>query len=665
MGLVKFNHFFSKTKSRTFQVNVFRMSGLIMLLGFCFVLPLQAQDESELLDALKTATESGKPEAQVEALYRLGLFYNNNDSVSKSIQYTQKAIDLGRQLPPLEWTARALNLQACTYSESGTSDTINAMFQEATDLFLSFGDTARAAGVLINLGMEYINMGLYEKGLETKQLALDYKLRSKDSTNICFFYQQIGEAYKVLKMNDKWKYYLEKARDLAQNPSYARFLSKVSILNDLGGIYADEEKYADALQVYQEMIRISIENNYPQGVSTANANLVEVYFALNDPDKALRAALKHYEMSRDASAYRQISSVENLASCYLNKGDFRNAERYFQMAVSHPSVSQYVEVLTESLKGMSETAAALGKFEEAYHFRLRYEHLNDSLAAVEVKKNISLLETTFQTREKEQRVQLLTAENAVKDAELARLNTWILVGLVALMLFVLLVYLAWRQHQLAALHKRMVLEQKLLRSQMNPHFIFNALAAIQQQLRNGNAGPAAELLASFATLMRSVLKGAREDWISLDEELTQLRSYLEIQQLRFQSHLHFSLHCDPTLETDILILPPLMIQPFVENAIEHGISKRDTPGTLQIVFEDKGEHLRVLIDDDGLGLNGGASKENHLGYATSIFKERMKLLNKSMRKRVVFQLHDKAALDSATSGVQVEIWFPVLTAKDI
>ena len=619
-----------------------------------------AQEKESLLKSVQEAEKEGDATAIAQSYYKLGVYYDQHDSILVSNETLRKGLPFARRSGDKKITAQILNYLASSYSEEGTFDSINEMFREASELFLANGDTAKAADVLINLGMEYVNGGLYEKALETKQKALEYRLLCGDSSNISFYFQQIGEVYKELKLNEQWKSYLEKARTLASNEKYARLRTRISILNDIGGIYADEENFSGALDAYEEMIKLSITNNYPKGVATANSNLVEVYFALDDPEKALKAALKSYEMSLDGSAYRQISSLENLASCYKRMGDMKLAYRFYEKALQHPSILDYPDVQLTVLKGIAFTSANLGMNKEAYNFQVIYNELHDSLQNVEVKKNINLLETRFQTREKEQQIQLLRTQNELQKAQITRIGILTGIGIVFLFLVLTIVFLLSRQHKLRIHQQQLQLEQKLLRTQMNPHFIFNALAAIQQYLVRGDSQQASIYLGSFARLMRSVLKSSRQEWISLSEEIQMIETYLEIQKLRFNEHLLYTVELQKDIETDFIIVPPVLIQPFIENAIEHGISKRETPGTLKIEIKETDDILQFIIEDDGPGFKEVDNDSSHISYATAIFKERVHNLNLRLKKPITYRITHRQEVSELSEGVSVEINLPIV-----
>ncbi len=633
--------------------------------GFFISFKAIADDRNELFFNLEKARTANNQLEVARAYYRLGVYFDQNDSMVVSNQYLVKGLQAARKSENIKIIAQILNYLASNYSYSGTADSINSMFLEASNLFLANGDTAKAGDVLLNLGMEYVNQGHYEEALKVKLKALEFRVACGDSTNISFYFQQIGEVYKELKLPEKWKFYLETAAQLAGNEKYSRLKTRISILNDLGGIYADEGSYSQALEAYQQMIDLSINNNYPNGVATANSNLVEVYFALNDPTKALEVARNAYQMSRNGgSIYRQLAATENIAACYKKLGNYTQARFFYNEVLNNINIKDYSDIYLATLKGLAFTESKLGDHSEAYKRLIEFQQLNDSISNLEVKKNISLLETKFQTKEKEQQILLLSTQNLLQQEQLKRERLYFLLGVLILVLLAMFIFMLLRQNRLRNLQKSLVLEQKLLRSQMNPHFIFNALSAIQMVILNGESHAASSYLGNFALLMRSVLKSSREEWISLTDEISILSNYLELQKLRFEELMSYTLEIDEPIDTDFILVPPMLIQPFLENAIEHGICKTDKGGRVEVQIQEKNNQIVATIMDNGPGLKPSRPKaEEHISYANSIFKERILNLNKRLNMPIVYEIIDRKTLSPSQNGLIVVIKIPIINRE--
>lgn len=207
------------------------------------------------------------------------------------------------------------------------------------------------------------------------------------------------------------------------------------------------------------------------------------------------------------------------------------------------------------------------------------------------------------------------------------------------------------------------LEQKALRLQMNPHFIFNTLNSIQSYMINNDPDTAIEYLAKFARLMRQVLANSRESFIPVKEELVALKYYLEIEQLRFDDKFQFIINIDNQIDDEFTGIPPMIIQPYVENAIIHGIMYKKGNGTVTISLEQKPEFIFCSIEDDGVGRAMALmlARESGLERKSSgmlITQQRLDILNKGDENELKVNVIDKYTEDGTACGTRVEIKMP-------
>jgi len=187
----------------------------------------------------------------------------------------------------------------------------------------------------------------------------------------------------------------------------------------------------------------------------------------------------------------------------------------------------------------------------------------------------------------------------------------------------------------------LVLEQKLLRSQMNPHFIFNSLSSIQSFIFENNPVEAGSYLSRFAELIRSILYNSREEYITLEKEIQTLINYLDLQKLRYDNKFDYEIDLDPMLDKETISIPPMLAQPFIENAIEHGIKHLNNPGIINISFTKLEETILLIVEDNGIGIRAAkkinnAKAKEHQSLATIITRERIEILNKGQKKKLYY-----------------------------
>ena len=244
-------------------------------------------------------------------------------------------------------------------------------------------------------------------------------------------------------------------------------------------------------------------------------------------------------------------------------------------------------------------------------------------------------------------------------------TTWFYgLEIVVIVLFIIMV-IKYREKKIREQNRFLVLEQKLLRSQMNPHFIFNSLSSIQSFIFENNPIVAGSYLSRFAELIRSILYNSREEFISLEKEVKTLQNYLDLQQLRYNNKFEFELYVDPEIDIENTSIPPMLAQPFIENAIEHGLKNLEKKGQLYVQFVQKNEFIKLIVKDNGIGIEAAQKhkdekRKNHVSLATIITKERIEILNKNL-KRNKYGMQIKEQKDEAgkTTGTQVEFHLPV------
>ncbi|OWY24115.1 hypothetical protein C7N43_23680 [Sphingobacteriales bacterium UPWRP_1] len=215
-------------------------------------------------------------------------------------------------------------------------------------------------------------------------------------------------------------------------------------------------------------------------------------------------------------------------------------------------------------------------------------------------------------------------------------------------------------------HRMVESEQMALRTQMNPHFIFNSLNAIQYFITQNDKLSANRYLSVFATLIRKVLNNSQRSYISLEEEIEYLQLYLQIEALRFKDMFGYAITVSPDIVKSETGIPPMLIQPYVENALQHGLLRK-TEGNrqLSICFEQpQPDVLLCTVTDNGIGRTKAKELEgnrNGTGIGTVNPRERLALLNRLLRKPIEVHITDLCAPDKMPSGTEVKITIPVVT----
>jgi LytS/YehU family sensor histidine kinase len=209
------------------------------------------------------------------------------------------------------------------------------------------------------------------------------------------------------------------------------------------------------------------------------------------------------------------------------------------------------------------------------------------------------------------------------------------------------------------------MEMQALRAQMNPHFLFNALSSINRFILRNDGKQASEFLSKFSMLVRMILQNSQETMITLESELEALGLYLELEALRFNYHFKYDIMVQEELDASILKVPPLIIQPFAENAIWHGLMHKEEMGHLKIDVFEEGEYLYIKIADDGIGRDEARriakrATNKHKSMGMNITSRRIAIVQKEGDDEPGITINDLVNADGAPAGTEVIIKIPAI-----
>jgi len=261
------------------------------------------------------------------------------------------------------------------------------------------------------------------------------------------------------------------------------------------------------------------------------------------------------------------------------------------------------------------------------------------------------MQIVYETDKKEQKIKQLSRE--VKQKRML----WI-ISVFVLLLILAVVYLFLRNKLNKSKLRNYEFKQKLLRSQMNPHFIFNALNSVQAFMLENNTDEAAVYLSAFSKLSRSVLENSRKEFITVREETETSDNYLKIQQLRMPGLFDYDIIIDENLDEDFYLIPPMLTQPFIENAVLHAFNDIDYKGKIEVEFLKTDNSLKISVRDNGTGYRKKNSGKSRL-HATEITYERLKILRKQSKTNIDFKIVNLSDISGKT-GTEVVFTLPLI-----
>lgn len=328
-----------------------------------------------------------------------------------------------------------------------------------------------------------------------------------------------------------------------------------------------------------------------------------------------------------------VVDYSNVASAYILLGQVVKGKMYIGKAQhlieEHPKwIFNDVEVYyRNSLVALYELE---GRKQDALK-ELKYVYnLQKEIYQSDNTKAVTEMNALYQLQIKDLSISSLNERIKVNQLELQQNRLWLAVlGLGALLLitFLFLLYYSFRRRREDQEREKVLLQQQLLRTQMEPHFIFNTLSAVQSFVRLDKKDDAIDYLNKFSRLLRSSLELSRKNLVPLEQEIETLNNYLSLQQMRFEGAFTYSITQADDMETDIILLPPMLIQPYVENAILYGVDMENEDGYVNIQLMLSEKTLKVIVKDSGN--NAGIKHEKtHRSLSGTINRERMNLLGK-------------------------------------
>lgn len=548
--------------------------------------------------------------------------------------------------------------------------------------------------------LRILNIIAYDIRESNPQKAIEYGkealvLAQKTGDKIAFgkANQRIGLGYHYAADYAKAIKYLLTALTIGEELKDQRLIS--TTLTNLGVVHMKQGNDSIAIQYYDRAYEINRSDGDIENMSIIHNNLGELYYRLGDYEKSLEQlkwALKFsdsmgvdnsiqlnnigllyatlgdnamaLEFHEKALSQRQENKdTFGIAMSYINLGDLNFRKRhkntmqesvkFYHLAIPYASKANFLDGLLTIYYGLSETYKIMNVHDSAWHYRERHYALKDSLFNIEKSKQISELQTKYDTEKKEAQIEL---QNATIKSQ-----TYQLYGLsIAGSALIIIGIFFFRQRMLIKEHARIELEQKFLRAQMNPHFISNALAAIKGAALELPPEVIGEYIYRFSKLMRLILEGTKVEFISLADDIHAITIYIKLQKLRFENDFDYNITVSDDIDPDLTFIPPMLTQPFVENAIEHGIRNMDEKGSISISYRFDGTNkLLIEITDNGRGMQQtpAGNAKGHKSSTIAITEARLKNLNKGKKQKIVMQIQDLSETEN-TKGTKVVFQIP-------
>jgi len=580
------------------------------------------------------------------------------------------------------------------------------------------GDKAGIASSYNNIGNVYWSQGIYDKAQEAHLLSLEIKKEIGDKKGLGDSYNNIGEIHRIqgnyakamemlliaLKIREEINYkqgiagsYNGIGNIYKEQGIYSKalenFLNSLNIkkeigdkkgvagsYNNMGLVYYNIADYAKSLEMHFAAQKIQEEIGDKSGIASAYLNIGNVYMVTKKTDLALENYFAGLKISEEIGSRRNIAAAYNgIANAYVAKLNYTQAAIWYKKQVDLSIKIRTMPLLLEAYLELSAISEKTNNYQDAFTYYRLYSRLNDSLFNEKSSKQIAEIQARYETEKKDKQINLLEKEKKIQELELSKQQEQTarerVIRNTSIIVFILFIILGWTFYSRYRIKERTKqeqqnaeLEMKALRSQMNPHFIFNSLASIQQFIYRQNPDLANDYLSRFSRLIRMIFDHSQKKSIPLSDDIEALKMYIELEQLRLDGKFEYNIQIEPYIEVDDITIPPLIVQPFVENAIWHGISQSDRKGLIEIFVkvnnDEKTSVLEYVIRDNGIG-RAQAEKNNtkrdpaHQSQGMNITKERMQILNLMYGIKRSIEIIDLFSDNNVANGTEVRIFIPM------
>lgn len=578
-------------------------------------------------------------------------------------------------------TMRVMNTHRLSYRLSEISANRSWNYAKETEV------VAKQLGFQKGVCLANINYAILEAVEGNFQNSADYYLKAihiaeqiKYTRGLSIAYNNIGENYVRLQEYEQALAYFQKA--LILNNTIHEMRGQAINLENIGSVYFTKKDFTKAIEYWKKGFEYAVRADNPNSYTQLTVDMAKYAVEIGD----LKSAF-HYLHIADSISTNNNETLYRIYTYKARAQAFGKLKRYdsafsdFRKAINFSINLGNKNEQSDIYKLMSEVYEKKGQPDSAILYLKLNKAISDSVLNEKNLAHIAFIQTKYETDLKEKENEQLRKLKDKQDRQITEKNWLLIASFIALFLAFLSIFLVLRMFKnnkrsleleeatKISAYKQQVaeLEVKSLRSQMNPHFLFNSLNSIRNYIIKNEPQLASDYLANFATLMRKILDASQQSKIDLEEEVEMLKLYLDLELMRFSNRFNYEITVSPTLKDAGLNIPSMAIQPFIENAIWHGLlNKEDNEeALLQIHFIDTDEDDRILIEVTDNGIGRVKSREMHSHFKVhkskgiSITQERLRRLSKNaIHDPIEFiDLYDS---NGKALGTTVKIYIPLL-----
>ncbi|WP_310992151.1 tetratricopeptide repeat-containing sensor histidine kinase [Aequorivita marina] len=663
----------------------FAKATLLLLLLILFNPVLSAQSVSKI-DSLKTSFEEA-PNDSLKVIREISLakeIHRREHNAEIEYRHAQEAVNRALQLNDTVLYALALDNLGLLYRYHQQYNQALALHTKAFE-GIKHKDTkplykmifANNAGVAARYNHNYDTSVLYY------MQALKIAEEENDLKNIAISTNGIGNALSNMpdRQNEALPYF---KRSLAVQEKTGNQLGVAMNYLSIGDYYTSKGAYRTAHTYFEKLLGLNKKRNDLFGLA-----ITYEYIGISHlkEGKYLDKAVSYFQKSIAEfklldNKHRQAEVLIYLGDTYLKKDNFVEAKEYYQRSLSLSKQLNDLELIRTNAYKLSELSEQNNDYKAALSYAKLSQAYKDSIKLNEQNVKIEALTQEYNLVKKENQIQFLEKDKALQQAvlntqqeQLERrqiIAIFLAIGLGAILIIFFLQYRNYRTKKLTnqrisqaekekmnTIYERNLAQAEILvsRLRLNPHFLFNCLNAINYLIQSKQNSKAIQYLEIFSHYTRMVLETSKQQVIPLQEEIELAEHYLMLEENRFAKDFKFHIEMDDTPEIEDVLIPPLLLQPFLENAIWHGLmgSPREEK-ILKINIHHKEDLTQVIIDDNGAGRKNKTKNNSTKAYKSmgmTLIKERIALYNKTFNGEISYEVVDKKDSNGKPLGTQI------------
>lgn len=644
---------------------------VVLLIGhFCL-------SQTKEIDSLQNLLETADDSTKVEILRSQSILYRPID-IEKSLELTQQSIDISKEIGYNYGHIHGIYIMALTYGM--TSDYVKSLeyLKQCLDLAKVHKDFDTIINVYMTYGIIFKRIGDYPKSQNNymKSLKLVDSLQFYDDSSVSKIYVNLGILYGLMGEDDKAIESYNKAIEVHYGDDFE--YTEASILVNMAEIDIKNEAFEEALKKLLKAISFFKKSDTYLRLSYIYSKIGTCYLNLKSYESSEEYFLKSLQIANDLTLKQEKAiAYNNLANLKLHQNDLESAIYYSNKnleALETMGEYKYKQEAHALAAEVYEKAGLLSK--AVYHTKQTMAYQDSLLNEAKIKEiqNLQIQHEVYikdrELKENELQMALLGSEISLNNKRM----TYLIVISLLLLFSASLLYIRYRSkkknntvlfekntlisHQNKTIESmNNKLEKQMLRAQMNPHFIFNSLNSIQSLIHANDRENALNYLCKFSKLLRQVLESSINISLLLSEEITLLQIYVELEAFRFDNSFKYAFHIDEHLDVDAHEVPMLLVQPYIENAIIHGLMPKEGEKQLDLYFNDSPEFIECIIEDNGVGISSSNDKKqsDRISRGMSITEKRIE----SLKKFTNLELVQIENLNRGTAtGTRVTILIP-------